>query len=170
MFVLGVDPELLAGELLVVAAQRLSTKICPECKTTYTPADEVLADFYPMGVPGWVKFYKGAGCSKCDGLGHKGRIVLSEFWFADHESKMLIARRASEDVIINDGIGRSFFPILQDALEKVHAGIVDISSLPGVLPMASLQATARLIQEKELLAPEPEPGPSPAPTPKPAAA
>lgn len=156
MCVLGVEPEMLAGELLVVIAQRLAAKICPECKTTYQPADDVLADFYPLGVPKRAVFHKGAGCSKCDGLGHRGRVALAEFWFVDQESRALISRRANEDDIIGGVIGTAFFPLLADALEKVNAGLVDISTLSGVMPLSSIRAAARTVQERNLVPAAPD--------------
>ncbi len=151
MLGLGVDGEILAGELLVVVAQRLATRICPHCKVPYTPPRELLGELYPAGVPSGVVFYRGAGCEKCDGMGHKGRVALAEFWFVDQASRMLISRRATEDEIIHETIGKALHPLLADALEKVHAGAVDVSTLPTVVPMASVHATAQLIHERGIL-------------------
>ena len=153
MVVLGVDPELLAGELLVVVAQRLARKICPDCRMPYQPADELVAQFYPLGVPQSPKFYRGVGCAKCDGLGHIGRVALAECWFVDHDGRLLISRRADEDEIVARTIGVTFFPLLADALHKVRDGVVDLSGLPTVLPMASIGRMARIIHERGLLDP-----------------
>jgi type IV pilus assembly protein PilB len=150
LLVLGVEPELLASELLVVVAQRLARRICNECRVSYKPKPELLKMIYPMGVPKGVTFYKGAGCSACEGFGHSGRVVVGEFWHVDRESRVLISKGATEDEILERTIGTSYTPLLADALDKVHAGIVDVSGLPLVLPMASITATAALIQKKGL--------------------
>jgi type IV pilus assembly protein PilB len=151
LFVLGVDPDLVASELLVVVAQRLARKICPDCRSVYEPKDEVLDEFYPSGVPSGVKFSRGAGCARCDGLGHVGRIALAEFWFIDHDSRMLITHRNDEDTIVQKTIGTTLWPMLADAFDKVHKGIVDISELPTVLPMASLGRIVPLVHERVLI-------------------
>ena len=153
MFVLGVDPELLAGELLVVVAQRLAPRICPECKAPYDPPADIVREFYPSGPPAGSVFYHGRGCRKCEGLGHLGRVALGEFWFIDAETRVLISRRASEDDIIRQTIGKGLFPMVLAALEKVHSGDVDIAALPTVLSMASVRGTAPLIAEHKLLTP-----------------
>jgi len=145
MFVLGTDPELLASELLVVVAQRLARKLCPECRAPYQPKDQLLRDFYPEGAPDGVVFYRGMGCSKCDGLGHLGRIVLAEFWYIDENARLLISSRATEETILKESLGVNLFPLLGDALEKVQGGVVDISDLPTVVPMASITSTARAL-------------------------
>ncbi len=152
MFVLGIEPELLASELLVVMAQRLARKVCPDCKSAYDPKEEIVKMFYPEGAPGDMKFYRGTGCNKCEGLGHLGRVALAEFWYIDQGSRLLISKRADEDTILNETMGVSLFPILSDALEKVRDGIVDIAGLPTVLPMVSLGPIARIMHDKGLLA------------------
>ncbi|MHC4713451.1 MAG: GspE/PulE family protein [Planctomycetota bacterium] len=150
MLVLGIEPELLASELLVVAAQRLARQLCDECRVAYQPRPDLIEDLYPKGVPPGITFYKGTGCAACDGLGHTGRVAIGEFWFIDRDSRLLISRRASEEEILHATVGRSYTPLLADALDKVHSGVVDVSELPTVLPMASITATAQLIQEKDL--------------------
>jgi len=150
MLVLGVDPELLASELLVVVAQRLARRLCPDCKVPYKPKETIIREIYPLGAPKDVTFYKGVGCRKCDGLGHTGRIALGEFWFIDRDSRLLISRGADEREFLEATIARGFYPLLADALQKVRDGIVDISELPTVLPMANIASTAAFIQEKGL--------------------
>ncbi len=149
MMVLNVNPELLASELLVVAAQRLARRLCPDCKVSYQPKDLLLADIFPHGAPSDITFYRGVGCQKCDGLGHTGRVALGEFWFVDRDARLMISRRADEKQLIEATIGTGFYPLLWDAIEKVRNGIVDISELPTVLPMASIAATAALVERKE---------------------
>lgn len=150
MLVLGVDPELLASELLVVMAQRLARRLCSDCKVAYQPKDLLLAEIFPHGPPKDMTFHKGIGCPKCDGLGHSGRVALSEFWFIDRDSRLLISHGADEKTFLEATTGSSFHPLLADALRKVRDGTVDISELPMVLPMSSIAATAALIQEKGL--------------------
>jgi len=152
MFVLGIEPELIAGEMLLVIAQRLARKICPDCKTSYEPKQETLRIFFPEGVPAGMKFYHGVGCTKCEGLGHVGRVALTEFWFVDDVGRKLISRGADEDAIMKETLGKNLFPILADALEKVRDGVIDVEGLQTVLPMASIARTAGLIQKSGMFA------------------
>ncbi|RME86869.1 MAG: hypothetical protein D6785_02690 [Planctomycetota bacterium] len=76
---MGVDPFLVASTVLLVAAQRLGRRLCPECKEPYEPDPEILED---VGVTEEdlaqePTFYKPVGCSRC-AYGYKGRFAILE--------------------------------------------------------------------------------------------
>ncbi|MCF6227703.1 MAG: Flp pilus assembly complex ATPase component TadA [Planctomycetes bacterium] len=76
---LGVEPFLVSSSVICVVAQRLVRRICPECKTTYTPHMDELHGFdlsvddIPDGV-----LNHGKGCEACFKTGYTGRTAIHE--------------------------------------------------------------------------------------------
>ena len=76
---LGVEPFLVSSSVICVVAQRLVRRICPECKTTYTPHMDELHSFdlsisdIPNGV-----LNHGEGCEACFKTGYTGRTAIHE--------------------------------------------------------------------------------------------
>src|SRR5678810_803982 len=76
---LGIEPFLVTASLEGVVAQRLVRKICTNCKTQYTPAEEQLMELElrPEDVQG-KRFYYGKGCEQCNNTGYRGRMGIYE--------------------------------------------------------------------------------------------
>jgi type IV pilus assembly protein PilB len=142
---LGMDPEIVAAELLAIVAQRLAKRICPHCRETYDPPAEVLAELFPVGVPDDIAFSRGAGCPRCDNLGHRGRIVLGEFWVLDEEGKAMVAKKLDPYAILERSIGTpSLITMVDDAIDKVAAGQVDPVEIVRVVPLNRINAVAQI--------------------------
>ncbi len=71
---MGVDPELLAGSLNAIVAQRLARRLCIECREPYEPTEDEVAE---LGAS-VEQLYRAAGCARCGGTGYRGRIALYE--------------------------------------------------------------------------------------------
>jgi len=97
---MGIERYLLAGTLLLLAAQRLVRHLCPECKVPYKPSkmeieqcmSECMLD--PLPDPNRLVFYKPRGCPKCLNIGYKGRRAIFEIYFNSP---------AMKDVLYKDG-------------------------------------------------------------------
>jgi len=85
---LGIDRQALAGSLECSIGQRLARRVCQNCKkeiklneTVLQTVKNILKTINPASgviVPKELKFYAGAGCSECSGIGYKGRIGIYE--------------------------------------------------------------------------------------------
>src|SRR3989440_110378 len=71
---LGVLPDIMAGNIIGVVAQRLVRKLCSQCKKPYTP-DPVTRRLLDMTADDTRPVYQAAGCSRCDNIGFKGRVA-----------------------------------------------------------------------------------------------
>src|SRR5438309_1736100 len=91
---LGVLPDIMAGNIIGVIAQRLVRKLCPQCKKPYTP-DPVTRRLLDMTADDTRPVYQAAGCARCDNIGFKGRVAIMELFKLDAEIDELIARRAT---------------------------------------------------------------------------
>lgn len=93
---MGIEPFLVAATLESVVAQRLVRSVCPDCKVTYEPDDELLMDLGPDAdlVRGATLCY-GRGCDACHHTGYRGRTGLFEIMDVDDEVRRLIEAGAS---------------------------------------------------------------------------
>jgi len=88
---IGIEPYMLTPSLLLVVAQRLLRKLCPDCKEAYEPSPEQLKSIkVKAGL-----LYKPKGCAKCNHLGYKGRTCIAEVMPSNDSIRELIDQRAS---------------------------------------------------------------------------
>ena len=81
---MDVAPFLVSSCLLLVVAQRLCRKICPECRDTTTVSMGALLDIgFKPEEAAKLKLQAGRGCTNCAGTGYRGRTVVAEF-LEDH--------------------------------------------------------------------------------------
>jgi len=77
---MGIEPFLISAALIMVIAQRLSRRICENCRVAYEPPEE---DLELLGVPRGERpsiqdFFRGTGCPTCNDFGYRGRCALYE--------------------------------------------------------------------------------------------
>ncbi len=78
---MGTEGFLVAGALRGVLAQRLVRRICDTCAGVYHPNEHEKAwvDEFSRDKEAKLTFKKGAGCSRCNRTGYRGRIGIYEF-------------------------------------------------------------------------------------------
>lgn len=73
---MGIEPYLLSSSVIGVVAQRLVRKICPKCRTSYSPTSAELSD---LGLSlNTEELFFGKGCNDCFATGYKGRVGIYE--------------------------------------------------------------------------------------------
>ncbi len=119
---IGIESYMLAPSLLMVVAQRLVRKLCPDCKEAYEPTPEQLrtvkikADLV----------YKPRGCPKCNNTGYKGRLCIAEVMMASDEIRDLINQRASFQKIREIARAAGMQTLYESALKKAEAGVTSL--------------------------------------------
>src|SRR6187402_807624 len=91
---LGVLPDIMAGNIIGVIAQRLMRKLCVHCKSAWDP-DDMTRRLLGMDAGDTRPVYQAVGCARCDNIGYKGRVAIMELFKLDPEIDELIARRAT---------------------------------------------------------------------------
>jgi type IV pilus assembly protein PilB len=94
---MGIESFLIASSVIAVVGQRLMRRICPSCKTSYTPTREELAFYEESGGPPKTDFCIGAGCNYCGHTGYLDRIGVYELLQMTPEIKRLIVGWATQD-------------------------------------------------------------------------
>jgi type II secretory ATPase GspE/PulE/Tfp pilus assembly ATPase PilB-like protein/FixJ family two-component response regulator/RNA polymerase subunit RPABC4/transcription elongation factor Spt4 len=118
---MGLAPYVIADALMGVVAQRLVRRLCPHCRVEDRPDPEMLRS---LKIPSAdFDFFKGAGCSKCNHLGYKGRIGVYEIFQVDPEIKQMIHRDATEPELLHTARLTGMTTLLDDAVAKLKAGL-----------------------------------------------
>ena len=84
---MGIENFLISSTLLGVLAQRLTRKLCVECKTQTLLAPAIAQE---IDVPMDKYYFKAVGCKACGFTGYKGRQAIGElFVIDDHVKEMM---------------------------------------------------------------------------------
>ena len=127
---LGLEAFLVTATLEAVVAQRLVRRICKNCKTEYSPSEEMLMelDLTPEDV-GDRPLYYGRGCDYCNNTGYKGRLGIYEFMVLDDHLREMIMRHASSALLRQEAIKRGMRPLRQSGLLAIYDGITTIEEV-----------------------------------------
>jgi len=127
---LGLEPFLVTATLEAIVAQRLVRKICPRCKTPFTPTEEMLMelDLTPEDVAERELYY-GKGCDYCNGTGYRGRTGLFEIMVLDDGLRELIMRRASTQELRAEARKRGMRTLRQAGLRAIFDGLTTIEEV-----------------------------------------
>ena len=120
---MGVEPFLITATLEAVVAQRLVRTVCPDCRQTYVPEDEVLLELGPDGerLRG-AKFCYGKGCERCYHTGYRGRSGVFEIMTVDEEIRRRILARASTQELRAAAVAGGMRTLREAALAALVAG------------------------------------------------
>ncbi len=128
-----IEPFLVASTVSIGIGQRLVRKICEHCKEKqsvtdeeYTRLSETISDATLLNNR---DYFKGRGCSACNGTGYKGRIVIAEVLVADEEIRAAILRKASAQEIKQIAIKNGMTPMLVDGFKKALLGLTTIEEV-----------------------------------------
>jgi type IV pilus assembly protein PilB len=105
-----------------VVAQRLVRNLCPDCKEAYEPTPEELKTF-KLKID---LIYRPKGCPKCNMLGHKGRICISEAMMINKEIQDLINQRAPFQKIREVARSTGMQTLYDSAIKKVENGLISL--------------------------------------------
>ena len=131
---IGVEPFMVASSLRGVISQRLVRRICPECRTAYTPTDDELEDLGIEREPG-LQFYRGKGCPQCFNTGYKGRIAVFEILNIDRKIRMLISADKGREEIEKElqKPEYNYVTLQQNAHRLVRSGITTAAEVVRVI-------------------------------------
>lgn len=120
---MGVEPFLLASSLEAVLAQRLVRRICPHCKESYKPDENLIGTLNgSMTIDPNTKFYHGVGCNECGQTGFAGRTGIYELFRVTTTLRDLISKKPSTDQLIK-AAPSDHVSMVHDGLDKVLQGL-----------------------------------------------
>jgi len=126
---MGIESFLVASSVICVLAQRLIRKICPECKTEYTPTEDELRKLGLNKKGLKYKFFHGKGCESCNGTGYSGRCAIYEILSVNPTIEKMILERADGADIKRAAIENGMMTLFHDALIKAVNGQTSIQEV-----------------------------------------
>lgn len=131
---IGVLPDIMAGNIIGIIAQRLVRKLCPHCREAYSP-DDFEKRLLGLGAQHSPMLYRATGCPHCAHQGYKGRLAVMELLKMDAELDELIARRATAREIRRAAFATGFQPIADDACRRVLNGDTSLEEIARVVDL-----------------------------------
>jgi len=127
---MGVPPYMVASSVQAIMAQRLVRTICPNCKEPYeVPEGHLRAvGLAPEEVEG-ITFYHGAGCNRCHGTGHYGRIGIFELMEMNADLRNLTFSKAPTGEIREKARSYGMLTLREDGLRKAIQGTTTIDEV-----------------------------------------
>jgi len=95
---MGIEPFLMSSSTIGVIAQRLTRRLCQNCKEPYTP-DEISLKYMGLTGNGGRTFYKQKGCDRCSFSGYKGRVGVYEALRMTSQLRKLVAGGGSAESV-----------------------------------------------------------------------
>jgi len=132
---IGVLPDIMAGNIIGIVAQRLIRRLCPECKFAYYASDLELKLLGADPGAKEVVLYQAEGCKLCEQQGYKGRTTVIELLRISADLEELIARRVSTRELLNKALAGGFRPLADDACRRVLDGTTSLDEISRVVDL-----------------------------------
>ncbi|KQV87838.1 secretion system protein E [Massilia sp. Root351] len=135
---IGIVPDVMAGNIIGVIAQRLVRRLCPHCREPFT-ADAVERRL--LGLPedargdSPTRLYRAVGCERCAHQGYKGRLAIMELLKMNAELDELIGRRASARELRNAAKSAGFKTLVDDGMRRVLEGVTTLEEVSRVVDL-----------------------------------
>ena len=133
---MGIAPFNIASSVILITAQRLARRLCPQCKQPHEVPHETLleAGYASNQLNGtWVP-YKAVGCSACNN-GYKGRVGIYQVMPISEALQQIILRDGSALDIAAQAKLEGVKSLRESGLDKVKLGV---TSLEEVLAVTNL--------------------------------
>ncbi len=131
---IGIVPDILAGNIIGVIAQRLIRRLCKHCKQAYegSPAECKILGARPDRP---TTLYRAVGCDHCDYQGYRGRLAIMELLKLDGELDEMIARRVTARELLKAAVAKGFRTLADDGIRRVLDGSTSLDELVRVVDL-----------------------------------
>jgi len=137
------NPLNFSDAFLGVLAQRLTRRLCKNCREKYHPSreefEEIVAEYgkeqfqaTKIEFTPELTLYRPGGCEVCSETGYKGRMGIHELMEGTPQIKRLIKKQASSEDLFAQAEKDGMVTMKQDGIKKVFQGLTDISEIRRV--------------------------------------
>ncbi len=131
---MGLKPFLVASSLQAVLAQRLIRLLCPKCKAIDPAPDQKI--LRQVGITSddlkSNQIYKPVGCTRCQGVGYRGRKGIYELMLMNHQIREMAYQRAPLNKLQKAAIDGGMRNLLSDGRLKALAGMTSPAEIARV--------------------------------------
>lgn len=150
---LGVNPKVISSALSIALAQRLTRRLCKECKVKKPalPEDQkilraIVEKIIAEGKEGSLidvdrnvtELYYPVGCETCGMIGYKGRIGIHEGIALDASIENIINQFPSEREIAEAALPQKIPTLRQDATIKILQGLTTLEETSHIIDFYDL--------------------------------
>ena len=127
---MGIAPFNIASSVILITAQRLARRLCPNCKApTEIPRETLLqAGFKEDEVDGSWTPYRPVGCAMCTG-GYKGRLGIYQVMPMSDEIQRIVLRDGNAPEIAAQSELEGVRSLRQSGLYKVKLGMTSLEEI-----------------------------------------
>ncbi len=130
---IGVKPFLVSSSLRAAVAQRLTRKICKQCKKSYTPdSNELRSLNITAQQASTATFMRGEGCQNCNGTGYRGRAGIFEMFVVNEEIQRMIYDNVGTAKLREKARSLGMRTMREDGVRKVLAGATSIEEVVSI--------------------------------------
>ena len=130
---MGIAPFNIASSVILITAQRLARRLCPNCKRpTEIPHENLLeAGFQEEDLDGTWMPYEPVGCEACNN-GYKGRVGIYQVMPISEEMQRIILRDGSALEIAEQAQAEGVRSLRASGLHKVKKGLTSLEEVLAV--------------------------------------
>lgn len=133
---MDIEPFMLSASLLIICAQRLMRRVCPNCAESYLPEGNEAA-IIANALDGWqgeVRRANPKGCPRCGGAGFRGRIGIHELMRNSHDLTRAINNNAETATLKEIARQQGMKTLHQDSVLKVREGVSTLIEALATVP------------------------------------
>ncbi|MES3002550.1 MAG: type IV-A pilus assembly ATPase PilB [Pseudomonadota bacterium] len=129
---MGIAPFNIASSVILITAQRLARRLCPNCKAPADIPHETLleAGYKEEDVDGTWTPYRPVGCSMCNN-GYKGRVGIYQVMPISEDIQRIILADGNAPEIAKQAELEGVRSLRQSGLSKVKLGITSLEEVLG---------------------------------------
>jgi len=136
---IGIVPDIMAGNIIGIIAQRLVRKLCRTCRQSYDP-DVRERRMLGLSPAEPATLFRSVGCEQCDYQGYRGRVGIMEILKMDPAIDELVARRATAREILTAARAKGFKTLAEDGIRVVRGGVTSVDELMRVADLTDRMA------------------------------
>ena len=125
---MGIESFLIASSVDCVVAQRLTRKLCSQCKKRAIVPAEALLDA-GLRVGSELEAYEPIGCGRCNQSGYRGRVGLYSVMRMSDRIKEMVIAQPQEAEIATVAREEGMLTLREDGLEKVRSGVTSLEEV-----------------------------------------
>jgi type IV pilus assembly protein PilB len=131
---MGVAPFNVASSVILITAQRLGRRLCPQCKKPEDIPPEALlrAGFAEADLDGSWQPFGPVGCDQCKNTGYKGRVGIYQVMPISDEMRQLLMRNGTALDIAEQAKKEGVRDLRQSGLIKVKQGLTSLEEIEAV--------------------------------------
>ena len=132
---IGILPDIMAGNIIGIVAQRLVRRLCVHCKVPYQAEAHELRLLGGEDEGSRPVIYRRGGCDRCEFQGYRGRLAIMELLRINGEMDELIARRSTLREMRQLADRQGFSTLADDGLRRVLDGSTSLDEVGRVVDL-----------------------------------